>query len=312
MALGMHKAKAISKATPQGPRRLDELCHDALLNGVITKHGKLPDSVVDILKGDPSVMQQLTALVIDSSKRETKFHRESVVAIVSEKEWIHQESQEVVPEPMMLVKAHALPGWLLRVFEAYHAIRLQLEGTKWERSASVRAVKSTPHEGYVFCFYDYHDVMKVWNEMVAWTMRWPTEAVCQKVFWELCNDLLHLFGKDHEREYGDVMRQYEANVGDSEYFDDWSGDAIAEFFQKRTRKILRTHIKGICGRPYAEEWLDNMGCHKNDFEQWGSCALQPVPYMTLRFNMQEYGERGPPGLSHSDDNDSDDDHDAFA
>ena len=153
----------------------------------------------------------------------------------------------------------------------------------------------------------------LWDEVVHWTKRWPNEEVCRKLFWELCHKLLHLFGKDHEHEYGDVMRQHaEGNVGNSEYFDDWSGDAIAEFFQKRTRKILRSHIKGVCGYEYVREWLDNMDCHEKDFEQWGSSALQPVPYMTLRFkfDLPEW-----PGWDyegdHVDDSGSDDETNAF-
>jgi len=312
MALSMHKHKhkTIAKS---GPPKLMDLCHDTLVNGIITKHEKLPDSVLDIFKGDPSVMQQLAALVATSSKRETKFHGESVVAIAQEGAeggWCAWEAT------MAMVKANELPHWLLCLLEAYHAIRLQLERNPANFAGDRWASECTPHQGYVFHLYSWRSVVGLFTRLVEWTKRWPDEEVCQKLFWELCHKLFRLFEKDHEYEYGMLMRQHaEGNVGNPDHFAGWSGDAIAEFFQKRTRKILRNHIKDISKAPYVEEWFNDMGFGITRYsrvpsDKVGTCALQPVPYMTLHFSWPPYGEWD--DERSDEDLGSDDDHDAFA
>jgi len=323
MALNLYKAKAISKS---GPPKLMDLCHDALVNGLITKHGKLPDSVLDIFKGDPSVMQQLTALVAESSKREAEFHGQSLVAIMQDWDSEHEYIFAMGDPTYAMVKANELPDWLLCLFEAYHAMRLQLEcnpanfvdEADWYNIHPRKEIrhKSTLHQGYIFHFGRGFGFVCLWDRLVKWTKRWPDEEVVQKLFWELCHKLLHLFGKDHEHEYGLLMRQHaEGNVGNPDFFAGWSNDAVAEFFQKRTRKILRRHIKDICKLDYVTEWFNDMGFHLQRFgggpsDKVGTCALQPVPYMTLNFNFPLYG--GWDNQRSDDDSGSDDDHDAFA
>jgi len=324
MALSMHKHKTITKS---GPPKLMDLCHDSLVRGLITKHEKLPDSVLDIFKGDPSVMQQLTALVAESSKREAEFHGQSVVAIIQDWDGEHDITFARGEPTMAMVKANELPYWLLCLLEAYHAMRLQLEcnptnfrcetdfGYEDYHTKEARH-ESTLHQGYVFHFGRCTGFVCLWDRLVKWTKRWPDEEVVQKLFWELCHKLFHLFGRDHEHEYGMLMRQHaEGNVGNPDFFAGWSNDAIAEFFQKRTRKILRNHIKDICKLDYVKEWFNDMGFGLQGFEggpsdKVGTCALQPVPYMTLNFNFPLYG--GWDDERSDDDSGSDDDHNAFA
>ena len=309
MALSMHKHKTITKS---GPPELMDLCHDSLVRGLITKHKKLPDSVLEIFKGDPSVMQQLTALVATSSKREAEFHGESVVAIA-----LDSDAFCVWDATMAIVKANELPYWLLCLLEAYHAIRLQLECNPANFAGDHRAPECTPHQGYVFHLYHWGSVVGLFDTLVVWTKRCPNEEVCQRLFWELCHKLFRLFEKDHEYEYGMLMRQHaEGNVGNSDHFAGWSGDAIAEFFQKQTRKILRGHIKDICKMAYVGEWFNDMGFGITRFpgvpsDKVGTCALQPVPYMTLHFNFM-MGDGGWDYEASDDSGSDDDDHDAFA
>ena len=314
MALSMHKHKTIAKS---GPPKLMDLCHDSLVRGLITKHEKLPDSVLDIFKGNPSVMQQLTALVATSSKRETKFHGQSVVAITQDWDSEHEFVFVRGDPTMAMVKANELPDWLLCLLEAYHAMRLQLECNEANVTQTLTDFwhESSLHQGYVFHFGRCTGFVRLWDTLVKWTKRWPDEEACQKLFWELCHKLFRLFERDHEYEYGMLMRQHaEGNVGNPDYFAGWSGDAIAEFFQKRTRKILRRHIKDICKLDYVTEWFTDMGFSLQSFgggpsDKVGTCALQPVPYMTLNFNFPLYG--GWDDVA-SDDSGSDDDHNAFA
>ncbi len=104
---------------PKTPRKLMELCHDALAEGVLAAHdGKLPASWIDMFKANPAAWQQLTDAVTAapySHEADRPFGPESIVHIVvsylEENNGGWHAEWERPWTTMRAVRADALPEW---------------------------------------------------------------------------------------------------------------------------------------------------------------------------------------------------------
>ena len=117
------------------PKPLMELCHDALAQGVLARHGgKLPQSWIDLFKASPAVWEQLTAAPY-ASEKDRPFGPESIVHVVVSYldedfggDFEHQRPEFV----MRAVRADDLPRWFYYLLEGWMRITaINKEASDW-------------------------------------------------------------------------------------------------------------------------------------------------------------------------------------
>jgi hypothetical protein len=105
------------------PRLLAELCHDALLKGVLAEHEGLPPSWLDLLKGHPATWQQLTDAVLLSREDKGPFGPHSTISIVCIRQYVdhlgNEDDGSRVSFRTVLAPATVLPRWFYVLLGAY-------------------------------------------------------------------------------------------------------------------------------------------------------------------------------------------------
>ena len=105
------------------PKPLMELCHDALAEGVLTKHdGELPQSWIDMFKANPAAWAQLTQAVVEAPVEDEKdrdFLDESHMHIVV----AHKSPNEHIGSTITTacIKRTSLPRWFEHLLTAWCA-----------------------------------------------------------------------------------------------------------------------------------------------------------------------------------------------
>ena len=121
------------------PKPLMELCHDALAQGVLAKHGgKLPQSWIDLFKAHPAAWEQLTETVTAASyasEKDRPFGPESIVHVVMSYlgEDLFGDMEHQRPEFVMrAVRADDLPRWFYHLLEGWMRITaIDKEASDW-------------------------------------------------------------------------------------------------------------------------------------------------------------------------------------
>ena len=257
------------------PRPLAELCHDALAEGVIAKHGGLPASWLERFQEDEAVMAQLRDLVLDSTKREAVLHPDSRVAIVV------QYPNHSSAFGWWQMAAGALGGWQFALLEAY------FQGLAWYGNPDPNDTcvpEHDPHGGYRIN-WDEDDWMKMWDDMVRWH-----ECHYQEAYVQLTHTLLDAFEIDVATAFADEIQRVGEEQGDSEFFDDWSAETIADFFAPRTAEVLRQALYmevSTLDRKRAMMWdLEDMRPDPKDPPS--DHKYQRASFCTLFFNLRVY------------------------
>ena len=257
------------------PKALAELCHDALAEGVIANHGGLPPSWLERFREDEAVMAQLRTLVLESTTREDVLRKDSLVTIIV------QYPNHSMALGWWQMPAGQLGGWQFALLEAY------FQGLKWYHStdpADDLAPIHDPLGGYRID-WDEDDWMPMWEHLGRWHLR---DDRFSPMYMELTHTLLDAFGIDVETEYANEMGLWEAERGDSDFFDGWGAEAIADFFPDHTEKVLRQALfMEVADLPRKRSWM-------LDLEDWRPDPNEPpckhafrrASFCTLNFNMR--------------------------
>ena len=229
------------------PRPLAELCHDALAEGVIATHDGLPPSWLELFQKNEQVMAQLQALVLDVRMRESVLRKDTLVTL-SVQYPLHPFSKDA-----WQVGAGDLGTWQFALLEAYFqglAFHVEEEGVQ----AQIDLDRS-PLAGYNVNWHG-DDLMAMWEDLVRWHC--PNDKYTT-MYTSLTHTLLHEWRIDVEEAYSDDIERWQATVGNSDFFEGWSGDAIADFFPQRTEKLLRDRLhEEVTTKGRVRSWMWQM------------------------------------------------------
>ncbi len=283
--------KTIVKRVPQ----LQDLCHDTLAKGVITKHGKLPASWLDLFQNDGAVMNQLKDFVLERVVREDYLHTGSTVAL----EYMYYSASDIDdgtrPNGIVNVPATALPKWFFALLEAWFQVHYHCDPLiEWP--------EYTDAGGYELYLSGPEKVLRLWRHMVAWARdkNPPTKKV-----WHIYNKLVHkliaAFEIDVPEAYADRMK----NASDPEFFSALPNHQIIDEFAVWTRKLLMPHLKKRIQEDLTHEWWRKMQETYDDTTR--TAAYKTAPFVTLTFNFLEgweaYFDEKPASESESDHDD---------
>jgi hypothetical protein len=269
----------MSTPATKRPRALAELCHDALAEGVIAKHGGLPPSWLERFREDDAVMAQLRTLVLESTTREDALREDSLVTII-----VQYPSHSVALGWWQMFAGH-LGGWQFKLLETY------FQGLKWYTNDVIDpeddlAPMHDPLGGYRID-WDEDDWMPMWEHLVRWHLR---DDVFSPMYTELTHTLLDAFEIDVETEYADEMNRWEAEREDPDFFDDWGAEAIADFFPDHTEKVLRQALfMEVSDLHRKRSWMWDLEDRRPDPND-PPCnhAFRRASFCTLFFNMRQH------------------------
>lgn len=266
---------------PKKPRKLAELCHDALVEGVIEKHEGLPASWLERFKEDDRVMAQLQTLVMESDTREDLLTKDSLVTIVV------MNSGRLSHLHMWQTPAGNLGAWQYGLLDAY------FQGMQWSGVACDPEEDISPEReplgGYQIG-WNADDLKPMWGDLVRWH-----HGYCKRrrssMYVELTHTLLlDCFDVDIKAQYAGVMHQKE--LDHPNLFEGWKLYEIIDYFPQHTERVV---LGALCNevttrskkQEWVTQWLFETKPDPND--PWGpphDRALQRASFCTVFVDMR--------------------------